>query len=44
MPAQRSLGSVLYLMRFLDVMRGTLIAAPTRLLPVTKIPLLQQQC
>ena len=27
------------LMRFLEVMRGSLIAAPSRLLPVTKIPL-----
>jgi hypothetical protein len=25
-------------MRFLDVMRGTRTAAPTRLLPVTKMP------
>lgn len=40
---EHRLGCVLYLMRFLDVMRGTLIAAPTRLLPVTKMPLLQQQ-
>jgi hypothetical protein len=30
---------VLYLMRFLDVILGTLIAAPRRLLPVAKIPL-----
>jgi hypothetical protein len=28
-----------YLIRFFDVMRGTRIAAPTRLLPVTKMPL-----
>jgi hypothetical protein len=28
-----------YLIRFLDVIRGTLIAAPTKLLPVMKIPL-----
>jgi hypothetical protein len=32
-----------YLIRFLDVMRGTRIAAPTRLLPVTKIPLCEIQ-
>lgn len=28
-----------YLMRFLEVILGTLIAAPRRLLPVAKIPL-----
>lgn len=31
--------SFAYLMRFLEVIRGTRIAAPTRLLPVTKMPL-----
>jgi len=31
-----------HLIRFLDVIRGTLTAAPTRLLPVTNMPLWQQ--
>lgn len=36
-PHAQRLGT--HLMRFLEVMRGTLMAAPTRLLPVTKMPL-----
>ena len=31
------------LMRFLDVIRGVLTAAPTKLLPVMKIPLLKER-
>lgn len=33
------LGNVVYLMRFFDVMRGTRMAAPSRLLPVINMPL-----
>lgn len=34
---------VAHLMRFLDVILGILMAAPTRLLPVTKMPLHRQR-